>query len=110
MPAPGPEAYTSRMATIDVLSPVALGPTDAKPLAPARTSLRGARLGLRVDRAWQSFHWFADEVANVARAELGVADVVVFDPDVRIGTPEIETAKVADLARTVEAAVVGLGT
>jgi hypothetical protein len=98
------------MATIDVLAPVALGPADAKPLAPARRSLRGAVLGLRVDRAWQSFHWFADELAAAARADLGVAGVVVFDPDVRIGTPEIETAKVADFARGVDAAVVGLGT
>lgn len=98
------------MGTIDVLSPAALGPTEAKPLTPALASLRGAVLGLRVDRAWQSFHWFADEVAKAARADLGVGDVVVFDPDIRIGSPETETAKVADFARGVHAAVVGLGT
>lgn len=98
------------MATIEILSPVALGPSEAKPLTPLRASLQGAVLGLRVDRAWQSFHVFADEVNTIARAELGVADVVVFDPDVRIGTPEVETAKVVDFARSVHAAVVGLGT
>ena len=37
-------------------------------------------------------------------------DVVVFDPESRIGRPEEESAKVAAFARTVDAAVVGLGT
>jgi hypothetical protein len=98
------------MATITICSPVALGPTDVKPLAPAVASLAGRVLGIRVDRAWQSFHRFADEVARLARTELGVADVVIFDPETRIGTPEAESAKVAAFARTVDAAIVGLGT
>ena len=98
------------MATIEILSPVALGPSDAKPLAPRRRTLRGAVLGIRVDRAWQSFLTCADELAALARRDLGVRDVVLFDPDVRIGAPEAESGKVVDFARGVDAAIVGLGT
>lgn len=96
--------------TIQILSPVALGPTDAKPLVPRLPGLRGKVLGIRVDKAWPSFHEYADELGRLARERLGVADVVVFDPETRIGTPEAESGKVADFARTVDAAVVGLGT
>ncbi len=98
------------MRTIDILSPVALGPSEAKPLTPRLASLHGKVLGIRVDRAWQSFQVYADELAALARARLGVADVVLFDPDTRIGTPEAESGKVVDFARRVDAAVVGLGT
>jgi len=98
------------MATIQILTPVALGPTEAKPLAPRLPTLRGKVLGIRVDKAWRSFHQYADELARLARERLGVADVVVFDPETRIGTPEAESGKVAEFARRVDAAVVGLGT
>ena len=98
------------MATIDILSPVALGPQDAHPLAPPCPTLRERVLGIRVDRAWQSFHVYADELGALAGARLGVRDVVVFDPEARIGTPEAESAKMAAFARTVDAAIVGLGT
>ena len=98
------------MGTIDILSPVALGPSEARPLVPRLPSLRGKVLGIRVDRAWRSFHVYADELAGLARARAGVRDVVVFDPETRIGTPEAESGKVADFARRIDAAVVGLGT
>jgi hypothetical protein len=98
------------MSTIEILSPVALGPSDATPLTPRLPTLHGRVLGIRVDRAWQSFLRFADELGALARARLGVRDVVIFDPDVRIGSPEAESAKMAAFARTVDAAVVGLGT
>ena len=52
------------MATIQILSPVALGPSDARTVVPPLATLAGKRLGIRVDRAWQSFHWVADEVAR----------------------------------------------
>ena len=99
-----------RMKTIQVLSPVALGPSAATPLVAPLATLRDKILGIRVDHAWQSFHRFADEVARLARAQLGVRDVVVFDPETRIGTPEVESGQVATFARGVDAAVVGLGT
>ena len=98
------------MASIQILSPVALGPSEVKPLARRVPSLRGKVLGIRVDRAWQSFLHFADELRGLARERLGVRDVIVFDHDTRFGTPEAESAKVVDFAHRVEAAVVGLGT
>jgi len=98
------------MGTIDILSPVSLGPAESRPLAARLRSLRGKRLGIRVDRAWRSFHAYADELGRLARERLGVRDVVLFDPDTRIGTPEAESGKVAEFARGVDAAVVGLGT
>src|SRR3989441_13257092 len=98
------------MRTIDILSPVALGPAQAKPLAPRLPTMRRKVLGVRVDRAWRSFHVYADELARLARERLGVADVVVFDPETRIGTPEAEGDQGGGFARRVEAAGVGLGT
>ena len=95
---------------IEILSPVSLGPTDVRPLAPRLQSLRGKVLGLRVDRAWRSFLQFADELRGLAHDRLGVKDVVVFDPSTRIGTPEAESGKVVEFARRIDAAVVGLGT
>jgi hypothetical protein len=98
------------MATIDILSPVALGPSESRPLAARVATLRGARLGIRIDHAWRSWWQAADELGALARAELGVAEVVVFDPESRIGRPEEESAKVVAFARGVDAAIVGLGT
>jgi hypothetical protein len=98
------------MATIDILSPIALGPKASRMPEPRRPSLRGARLGIRIDHAWRSWWQAADEIAQLARTELGVADVVVFDPESRIGRPEEESEKVREFARSVDAAVVGLGT
>jgi hypothetical protein len=98
------------MTAISILSPVALGPMLSRPLQPKRATLRGARLGIRIDHAWRSWWQAADELGTLARTELGVADVVVFDPESRIGKPEEESAKVVEFARTVDAAIVGLGT
>jgi len=98
------------MSAIEILSPVALGPSERKPLAPRPSALAGKVLGIRIDRAWRSWWQAADEIARLARAELGVRDVVVFDPESRIGRPEDESAKVVAFARTVDAAIVGLGT
>jgi hypothetical protein len=95
---------------MQILSPVALGPSDARTIVPPLATLAGRRLGIRVDRAWQSFHWVADEVARHAREELGVAEVVLFDPDIRIGAPDTESDKIRVFASDVDAALVGLGT
>ena len=98
------------MGSIDILSPVALGPTESRPLAPRIDTLAGRVLGIRIDHAWRSWWYAADEIERLARTRLGVRDVVVFDPESRIGRPEDESAKVVAFARTVDAAVVGLGT
>jgi hypothetical protein len=98
------------MGSIAILSPVALGPAERHPLAARRATLRGGVLGIRVDRAWRSFQQFADELRTVARADFGVREVVLFDPEARIGSPEAESGKVVDFARRIDAAVVGLGT
>ena len=98
------------MSPIEILSPVALGPSERRPLAPRLPALAGKVLGIRIDRAWRSWWQAADEIALLARRELGIRDVVVFDPESRIGRPEDESAKVLAFARTVDAAVVGLGT
>ena len=98
------------MATIQVLSPVALGPAQTKALAARVPSLRGKVLGIRIDHAWPSWWRYADELKALATDQLGVRNVVIFDPESRIGAPEAESAKVVAFARSVDAAVVGLGT
>lgn len=98
------------MATIQVLSPVAQGPAQTKALAPRVPSLRGKVLGIRIDHAWPSWWRYADELKALAIDRLRVRDVVVFDPESRIGAPEAESAKVVAFARSVDAAIVGLGT
>lgn len=95
---------------IEILSPVALGPSDVRPLTPPLPTLAGKRLGIRRDHTWRSFEVFADELGRLARERLGVAEVVMFDPETRIGSAEHESARVAEFARSVDAAVVGLGT
>lgn len=98
------------MANIEILSPEAFGPAEAHPLSPGARSLAGARLGIRRDRTWRSFEIFADELDRLARTRLGVRDVVHFDPEARIGTPEHESARVEAFAKEVDVAIVGLGT
>lgn len=98
------------MTQIEILSPVSVGPEGTNKLAGALPSLAGKRLGIRRDSAWRSFEVFAEELGRLARKELGVAEVVMFDPEARIGTPEQESARVEAFAKEVDAAVVGLGT
>jgi hypothetical protein len=98
------------MRRIDILSPAALGPAESRELSPRPGSLAGKRLGIRRDHTWRSFEIFADEIGRLARSQLGVAEVVMFDPESRIGTPEHESGKVVEFARRIDAAVVGLGT
>lgn len=97
-------------ATATVLDPTALGPAERITLPSRLDSGRGRVLGIRIDRAWPSFHRIADRFAALARQRLGVRDVVLFDPDARIGTTEEERRKVAGFVRDVDMAIVGLGT
>ncbi|HKA31212.1 MAG TPA: hypothetical protein VKH82_17665 [Candidatus Binatia bacterium] len=98
------------MGSIEICSPVALGPSESRALAPRVASLAGGVLGIRIDHAWRSWWQAADEIERLARERLGVRDVVVFDPESRIGRPEEESAKVATFAHGLDAAIVGLGT
>jgi hypothetical protein len=98
------------MGSIEICSPVALGPSESRSLAPRVVSLAGGVLGIRIDRAWRSWWHAADEIERLARARLGLRDVVVFDPESRIGRPEEESAKVVAFAQGIDAAIVGLGT
>lgn len=98
------------MRTISVLSPVALGLRDARPLTPRLSTLDDRRLGIRVDRAWRSFQWLAEEVAERAHSRYRLADVRFFDPETRIGSPDTEREKLQRFAADVDAAIVGLGT
>lgn len=95
---------------IEILSPASAGPAEVADLAPAPDNLAGKTLGIRRDSAWQSFEVFADELGRLARETLGVAQVVMFDPEARIGSPEQESSRVEAFAEEVDVAVVGLGT
>jgi hypothetical protein len=96
--------------TIEILDPTASGPLERLALPARLPSLTGKVLGLRVDDTWQSFTHFANRFAVLARQRLRLHDIVVFDPDIRIGTGEEERRKVAGFVRAVDAAIVGLGT
>jgi hypothetical protein len=98
------------MRTINILSPVSLGAQEARPVTTAPESLAGKRLGLRVDRAWRSFQWFAEEIARYATEARGMRSVAFFDPETRIGSPDTERDKIRRFAEGVDVAVVGLGT
>ena len=95
---------------IRVLDPTARPPQPGEPAVARLPTLRGKVLGVRVDHAGRSFTHFANRVAVLARQRLGVADVVTFDPGIRIGTTEEERRKMAGFVRAVDAAIVGLGT
>jgi len=97
-------------ASIEILDPTASGPLERLPLPVPLPSLTGKVLGLRIDDTWQSFTRFANRFARLARERLGVRDIVVFDPDIRIGTTDEERRKVAGFVRDIDAAIVGLGT
>jgi hypothetical protein len=96
--------------TIDILDPTAGGPLERVPLPARLPSLAGKVLGLRIDDTWQSYTRFANTFARLARERLALRDVVVFDPDIRIGTTDEERRKVAGFVRDIDAAIVGLGT
>jgi hypothetical protein len=95
---------------IEILDPTASGPLERHPLPARLPTLTGKVLGLRIDDTWPSFTRFATRVAQLARERLGVRDVVIFDPDIRIGTTDEERRKVAGFVRDIDAAIVGLGT
>jgi hypothetical protein len=96
--------------TIRILDPTVIGPRATLAPVARLPSLQGKLLGIRVDRAWQSFTCFAGHVADRARQRLRVRDVLIFDPGIRVGTTDEERRKVEGFVRAVDAAIVGLGT
>jgi hypothetical protein len=57
------------MAQIAVLDPTLPPATDELGPGPALTSLRGVRLGFRVDILWRSWDWVSDEWGRLARED-----------------------------------------
>lgn len=94
----------------EILDPTVPAPDAAEQPTPRLPSLAGKVLGIRRDRVWRSFTRFTERIAEVARDQWKVRDVVFFDPGVRIGTTDEERRKVAGFVRAVDAAIVGLGT
>jgi hypothetical protein len=97
-------------ATIEILDPTSRGPLERLSLPARLTGFDGKVLGLRIDDTWESYTRFANRFAELARERLPLRDIVLFDPDIRIGTSEEERRKVAGFVRQVDAAIVGLGT
>ena len=96
--------------TIEILDPTASGPLERLSLPGCLPSLDGKVLGMRIDDTWQSYTRFANRFIAIARERLRLREVVVFDPDIRIGTTDEERRKVAGFVRDIDAAIVGLGT
>lgn len=96
--------------TVRILDPTVAAPAQLLSAVPRLSTLRGRRLGVRIDRAWQSWTQCAAHVERLARERLRVRDVVIFDPGVRTGTTEEERRKVEGFVRDIDAAIVGLGT
>jgi len=96
--------------SVEVLDPTAPGPTSLAPLARRLDRLEGRVLGIRSDDTWKSFARFAETVRAEAIQRWKVREVILFDPGVRIGTTDEERQKVAGFVRSVDAAIVGLGT
>ncbi len=96
------------MARVTILDPTAPPPEDGAQPEPAAGNLGGKLVGLRLDRAWRSFHWVAEEWAASFRA-LG-ARVEVWVAGNRIGEEGERTRSELDgFASRVDLAVVGLG-
>lgn len=96
--------------TLRILDPIVAGPAQILAPVDRLPTLRGKRLGIRIDRAWPSFTQLAGHLQRMARERLAVQDVVMFDAGVRLGTTEEERRKVAGFVRDMDAAIVGLGT
>ena len=93
---------------IRILDPTAAAP-DVTPIdEPAAGDLAGKVVGIRLDRAWRSFEWVADEWQSVF-ASLG-ASVRLWVAGSRVGEEGERTrGELATFAAEVDVAVVGLG-
>ena len=93
---------------ITILDPTAAAPATAESVEPTVSSLAGMTVGIRIDRAWRSFEWVADEWSTALRA--AGADVVRWVAGNRVGDEGERTRAELDyFASRVDVAVVGLG-
>jgi hypothetical protein len=93
---------------ITILDPTAAAPAGAESAEPTVSSLAGMTVGIRLDRAWRSFEWVADEWSAALRA--AGAEVVRWVAGNRVGDEGERTrAELDDFASRVDVAVVGLG-
>jgi len=93
---------------ITILDPTAAPAVVAEADEPAVGSLAGKTVGIRLDRAWRSFEWVADEWTAAFRA--AGADVTRWVAGNRIGEEGERTrAELEAFASHVDFAVVGLG-
>ena len=92
---------------IRILDPTAPAP-DATPVdEPPAGSVAGKTVGIRLDRAWRSFEWVADEWRSVFEA-LG-ASVRLWVAGGRVGEEGERTrTELAAFASGVDVAIVGL--
>ena len=96
------------MPRITVLDPTAPPPEDVADAGPDVVSVTGKTVGIRLDRAWKSFEWVADEWAR-SFAGLG-AEVKRWVAGNRVGDEGERTrAELQGFASSVDLAVVGLG-
>jgi len=96
------------MSRVTILDPTAPPPDAAETEEPAVETIAGQKVGIRLDRAWKSFEWVADEWGRAFRA-LG-AEVTAWVAGNRIGEEgETARAELEAFAAGVDVAIVGLG-
>ena len=96
------------MTRVRILDPTAAPPAIDPDPGPDLGRLRGARVGLRYDRAWRSWLWVLDEWEPRLRG--AGAGVVRLETGNRIGEGGDRTfANLSVFAADVDAALVGLG-
>ena len=93
---------------VRVLDPTAAAPETAPVTEPDAGTVAGKVVGIRLDRAWRSFEWVADEWRQTFAA-LG-ATVKLWVAGSRVGEEGERTrAELEAFADGVDVAVVGLG-
>jgi hypothetical protein len=96
------------MPRILILDPTAPPPEDAPGREPNADTVAGKTVGIRLDRAWKSFEWVAEEWGR-SFAALG-AEVTRWVAGNRVGQEGERTREELErFAASVDLAVVGLG-
>jgi hypothetical protein len=93
---------------VTVLDPTAAPPVSDVDPGPDAGPLAGKRVGLRLDTAWRSWLWVADEWAQ--RLEAAGATVDRWEAGNRVGDARLTTRAGLDaFADRIDVALVGLG-